>query len=122
MSTKAELEARCAQLDADNTVMMLALNALAAGIKPDAEEMVRLEDHRYTLRLFDSNRAHGGIVVVMFAADGAKRPSTHAYYFETYRKEIYDHAMRVPESWADLRDALERMGIVNRQIQRGEAA
>lgn len=110
--TRDELQAECARLRTENTVLLHAVNILQRRCAPNARETVKEKDgDRYVYEAYCVTAAHGGILLVTFHYPG-QRPLTSAYYLESYW-----HDIQCPTHRTEHRCAVERLQSKARALQ-----
>ena len=118
--SRETLEADNAELRTQNSALSTALQYLASGLPPDADERFKEPDgkgkHRY--RLFGATRADGGTLVVTFRHPGQSDSST-AYQFDEHDKRVRELPF-TPGSTLE-KIAMERLRAKRNEIVAGEA-
>lgn len=109
--TYAELESALRTAEHDASLLGKALNHVINS-KPDAVERVKDGDCKYTLALYGSTRADGGIVLCTYRAP-KQTPYTVAHYLDTMHS---DYAHIPTELGVSMATALGRLTTTRNRI------
>jgi len=88
--------------------------------KADDHEFIRIDGGTYTIALYGSTAAHGGIIVEYWKADKNAHVSITALTFDDYRRRFESRSTETIRKFADACDrlALERDSLIQAEVSR----